>query len=61
MAEELKDQESKIIIPSVDSETGKRELNSQGMSLLAIVNASLNELVATVKDIESRVAALEKQ
>ncbi len=61
MAEELKDQESKIIIPSVDSETGKRELNSQGMSLLAIVNASLNELVAKVKDIESRVAALEKQ
>ena len=61
MPDELKDQsEQKITIPSVDDATGKKEIDISGKSLLQIVNESLTGLVAKVKKLEQRIAALEK-
>ena len=61
MPDELKDQsEQKITIPSVDDASGKKEIDTTGKSLLAIVNESLTGLVAKMKELEQRIAALEK-
>ena len=62
MSDELKDQsEQKITIPSVDDETGKKEIDISGKSLLAIVNESLTGLVVKVRAIEARLAVLERK
>lgn len=52
-------------IPAFNNDLGKREISTEGKSLLEIVNASLEEYRESIKTelarLELRIVALEKQ
>ena len=62
MSEEIKTQNRNI--PAFSEETGKREVNTSGKSVLEIVNESLLEYRTSIKSelskMEQRIVALEK-
>jgi BMFP domain-containing protein YqiC len=64
MPTELKDTEKREI-PAFENATGKREVTADGMSLLDIVNASLNEYRSSIKTelskLEQRISAIESR